>query len=106
MICAEACWRSGLRELGDVVLLVVVGRCGTAGITGVVVADSLGMQGHRVLGAFARLIACGLVHPATRDGKQGRPMRYTVTPAGLALLQSRVTVVIPAQQEPMNFSKP
>ena len=106
MICAEACFRAGLRELGDVVLLVVAGRCGTAGITGVVVAEALGMQGHRVLGAFARLISCGLVHPATRDGKQGRPMRYTVTPAGLALLQSRVAVTMPAQQVPMNFQNP
>ena len=101
MIDPIAIFKCGLRELGDACLLEIIGRCGTSGITGVVLGEVMRMPAATVFLICRRLTEAGLIHPPSRDTRQGRPNRYTISPNGLALLQTRSVVAIPDQQIPM-----
>lgn len=96
--------RAGLREIGDAALLELAGRCGTAGIISTDAEEAMRRPAGTVRGGFFRLIEAGLIHPPSRDSKCGRPNRYVITPAGMALLQKQEAVVLPAQQIPMPLS--
>lgn len=100
MSCAVTFYLHGLRELGDAALLVLVGRCGTAGLSAQVGAAALGMEPATARRSLRRLERAGYVTAPSRDTGRGMPLRYTIRPHGLAVLQTVVTVTLPAQQIP------
>jgi len=94
-------YRAGLRELGGAAILEIAGRCGMAGITTPDASDATRMPASTVHLHFQKLVEAGLVNRPTRDTCVGRRNRYTIAPAGLALLQRVEPVVLPAQQIPL-----
>lgn len=98
MSSAVTFYRAGMRELSDAAMLEILGRAGTAGIIVPDMADALQIGGHVARGGLRRLASAGFCMEPACDTRRGRPHRYTILPAGLALLQSRESVVLPAQQ--------
>lgn len=92
-----------IASLADAALLDLCGRAGTAGLVEAVASEALRMNPTTTYSALRRLVDVGLVHPPTRDTKQGRPNRYVITPAGLEILQRVERVVLPAQQMPIGI---
>lgn len=85
---AQIC-RHGIRSTLELWLLLLAGQAGTPGITIVSAAAIVGESRAAVRAAFGRLVKRELVMAPSRDTSLGRTNRYTILPAGLALLLTR-----------------
>jgi len=69
-------------------LLAQLGRAGTAGHTTGELIDATSLPPSTVRHAANALTRCGLAICPSRDTGRGRCLRHTISPAGLALLQT------------------
>lgn len=79
---------AGIKATLELWLLLLAGQAGTPGLTIVQAAEVTKESRAAVRHAFNRAVKRGLIMAPSRDTGHGRTNRYTILPAGLALLQT------------------
>lgn len=93
----------GLRTLHEAAALELAGRAGICGIITPHAQEAMKAKAQTVRAAFRSLVQAGLVHPPSKDTKQGSPLRYVISPKGLEVLQRKTPIHLPAQQVGMGI---
>jgi hypothetical protein len=78
--------RAGIRSTLELWLLMLAGQAGTPGLTLVQAAAITSSERNAIRHVAIRLEKKGLLIAPSRDTGVGRTSRYTIAPAGLALL--------------------
>lgn len=83
---------AGITSMVEAQVLSIIGRSGGAGIRVDELAAATGKPGSAAFAQARRLVRKGLAN-AQRGNKQGRPLRFFLTPAGRAVLDQAIMVV-------------